>query len=335
MGSLIRASNLRGYHELVEMLGGDPAKLLTRFKIPVDVTEDDHAFLAYRNAGLLLEASARELNCPDFGLRLAKWQGLDILGPVAVIARSASTVLEALGAISQFLYLHSPALKLKAAAAETKGVLRFQYEILEAIRPQQCQSYELSLANGLGILRLLAGHQSTFTSVRFTHKQQAASSVYREIFSCPVYFEQSWCGFELTEELALQSIDSADAETRHLVAEYLEPQYMLGAARLSERVAELIRRLLPTGQCNANAISEHLAMHPRTLQRRLAEESTRYDLLLDKERRSQAERYLAQVDLRLNQITGLLGYAEQSTFNRSCKRWFGLTPMQFRQKMAE
>jgi hypothetical protein len=43
-------------------------------------------------------------------------------------------------------------------------------------------------------------------------------------------------------------------------------------ATLSDGVAELARRLLPTGQCSVDAIGEELAMHPRTLQRHLATE---------------------------------------------------------------
>ena len=32
----------------------------------------------------------------------------------------------------------------------------------------------------------------------------------------------------------------------------------------------------------------------------------------------------------VSQIAGLLGYTEQSTLNRSCRRWFGMTPRQYR-----
>ena len=43
-----------------------------------------------------------------------------------------------------------------------------------------------------------------------------------------------------------------------------------------------------------------------------------------------AARYLAEPMLHLSQVAGLLGYAEQSTLNRSCRRWFGMTPRQYR-----
>ena len=88
--------------------------------------------------------------------------------------------------------------------------------------------------------------------------------------------------------------------------------------------------MLPTGQCSAEVIADQLAMHPRTLQRRLAAEGVRCQDLIDRERRDQAARYLAEPGLYLSQITGLLGYSEQSALNRSCRRWFGKTPRKYR-----
>jgi AraC-like DNA-binding protein len=52
--------------------------------------------------------------------------------------------------------------------------------------------------------------------------------------------------------------------------------------------------------------------------------------LIDQERRDQAAKYLAEPGLQLSQIAGLLGYAEQSTLNRSVRRWFGQTPREYR-----
>ena len=76
-------------------------------------------------------------------------------------------------------------------------------------------------------------------------------------------------------------------------------------------------------------------MHPRTLQRRLAEEGIRCQDVIDEERRRQAVRYLAELRLSLGQVTGLLGFAEQSSLNRACLRWFGRTPRQYRASLSQ
>jgi AraC-like DNA-binding protein len=104
---------------------------------------------------------------------------------------------------------------------------------------------------------------------------------------------------------------------------------------VSEKVAELAHRLLPTGQCGVDAIASEFAIHPRTLQRRLAAEGRRCQEVIERERRALAARYLAEPGLPLSQIASLLGYAEQSALNRSCRRWFGKTPGQVRADAAK
>ena len=81
MGNLIRASSLRGYRDVVREFGGDPDPFLARYGIPADIGIEEDAFVPFNAYVHLLEASADELDCPDFGSRMAQWQGLDIFGP--------------------------------------------------------------------------------------------------------------------------------------------------------------------------------------------------------------------------------------------------------------
>jgi AraC-like DNA-binding protein len=322
MGSLIRATNLWGYCDLVRELGADPQPFLKRFQIPPGIEHQEDAFVSLGAFVRMLEASSAELNCPDFGLRLSRWQGLDILGPIAVIARNAQTLLGGLESIAQYLYVHSPALTLAVAPPTAGSNVKFSYEVNDlAIYP--LQGYELSMANAVRIIRLLGGSEACASGISFLHEQQGLGAAYSEALGCPVRFGQTWCGFEVPLRLTGRPIDSADPETRRIATKYLESQYLPSTAPLSERVAELARRLLPTGQCSAEVIADQLAMHPRTLQRRLATEGFRCQDLFERERRDQAARYLAEPQLFLSQIAGLLGYSEQSALNRSCRRWFG------------
>lgn len=330
MGSMVRATNLWGYDELVRELGGDPDDFLTRFQIPADIAHHEDAFISVESFVRMLETSATDLGCSDFGLRLSRWQGLDILGPVAVIARNAQTLLDGLAAIARYLYVHSPALTLTTLPHSAGTDLTFVLELTEPALPYAPQAYELSLANGVRMIRLLGGPDAVPSTVSFAHGQLGSEAQYRETFICPVLFEQSSCGFALPEVLANRLIDNADPETRRIAARYLESRYIPRTTSLSERVAELARRLLPTGRCTSEEIAEHLAMHRRTLQRRLADEGVSCHEIIERQRRDQAVKYLAEPGLHLSQIAGLLGYSEQSTFNRSCRRWFDRTPRQYR-----
>jgi AraC-like DNA-binding protein len=333
MGSLVRATAMWGYPELVRELGGDPDAFLARFHIPAGAEHQEDAFISVGSFIRMLEASADDLRCPDFGLRLSGWQGLEILGPIAVIARNAQTVLGGVEAIARFLYVHSPALKL-AVRQRTPTGIEFSYETTETGVPYMLQGYELSMGIAVRILRLLAGPEAAPRAISFLHERRGSDAAYRDALGCPVRFAQTWCGFELPAHLADRRIDNADPETRRIATKYLESTYLPGTAPLSDRVAELTRRLLPTGHCSADAIADELAMHPRTLQRRLATEGVRCQDIIERERRAHAARYLAEPGLHLSQIAGLLGYTEQSALNRSCRRWFGTTPRQYRQGLA-
>lgn len=334
MGSLIRSTGLWGYPDLVRELGGDPTPLLARFHLRPGVEREDDALVPLDAVLRILATTADELDCPDFGLRMVRWQGLGILGPVAVIARNSDTVQDGLGAIARYLYVHSPGLKLAAEPRDAGVGIRFVYEVVEPSAPDPRQGYELSMANVVLMLRLLGGPDARLNTMSFLHNQMGPTATYAETFDCPVRFAQEWCGFEIPADLAARPIDSADPETRRIATKYLEANYVPATARMSERVAELTRRLLPTGHCTAEAIAEQLGIHERTLRRQLTAEGTGCQEVIDHERRTLAAKYLADPRLQFGQISALLGYAEQSTLNRACRRWFDKTPREYRSASA-
>ncbi len=327
VGSVLRASALNGYQRLVRELGGDPEDLLSRYDIPVGIEHQPDAFIPFVAYTGLLEVTAEELRCPDFGLRLVPLRGLAFAGPVAVIARNSETVLEALEAAARYMYVHTPALNVTIDFTGTHG--RAVYELTEPLDHYPLQAMEASLGSSVRFGQMLtdAGVQHT---VSLTHAQHSSDDAYREAYRCPVLFGQSWCGFEAPLAAATMRVREADPEASRIIAKFLEANYLPPAAPLSERVAERVRQLLATGLCGVDAIADQLAMHPRTLQRRLAIEGVTCQDVIDRERRSKAERYLAVADLHLGQIASLLGYTEQSAFNRSCRRWFGKTPREYR-----
>ncbi len=80
-------------------------------------------------------------------------------------------------------------------------------------------------------------------------------------------------------------------------------------------------------------VAKQLNMQQRTLQRRLASQGLIFETLVDEQRRALAQRHLNELGLPFTHIAGLLGYVDQSTLNRSCRRWFGATPKEIRNSM--
>lgn len=76
------------------------------------------------------------------------------------------------------------------------------------------------------------------------------------------------------------------------------------------------------------AASEHVSS--RTLIRRLKDEGTTYQQLLDEVRQELACWLLLQTDLPIEAIADRLGYEDTSNFSRTFRRWQGMTPREFR-----
>src|SRR5271170_1831864 len=90
---IVRADALRNFTGVVTSLGGDALSLLRKARIDPAILENRNAVISYRAMVQLLERAALELQCPDFGMRLALAQeGVKVLGPLDVAMRNSRTV---------------------------------------------------------------------------------------------------------------------------------------------------------------------------------------------------------------------------------------------------
>jgi hypothetical protein len=110
MPTLVRAPAIQGYQGLVGDLGGQPTRLLRQAGIDPADLDRLPAFISFESMIELLERSAVELDCPDFGLRLAERQDIGILGTLAVAMRYSATVGEAARCGAKYLHVHNAAI---------------------------------------------------------------------------------------------------------------------------------------------------------------------------------------------------------------------------------
>ncbi len=320
--SLIRATSLLGYPELVRELGRDPAPLLAKAHISMRALSSQDAFVSYRSVIVALEAAAAATGAADFGRRLALRQGLEILGPVGVAARTAATVGAALQAVDQYMSVYSPALSATVDPQPTERFARFRWRLVADRPPPHRQAAELGLGVSLRVFGLLAGADFTPAAVYLRHDPLTRAADYQRYFGCRVRFGADEDGFLFPRSVLARPLAS-DSAVHDVVSDYLNSIVVPMDDQGVEPVRLLIHRMLATGGLSIDLIAGHLALHPRTLQRQLAEQGTSYAGLVDDVRRSETERYLHETDLPLAQVARILGYSEQSVLSRSCQRWFG------------
>lgn len=328
--TMVRASGLSGYRELVGELGGDPDALLRRLRIPNGVADDPQAFLSYRSLIRLLEWSARELDCPDFGLQLSTRQDLGILGPLGVAVRNCDNLGEAMQTASRYMFVHSPAIAFTPQLSERSGRVRLVFQILLERLGRAVQVTELSVGLAARTVALLAEQPRTLAGVRFSHERVAPLRSYEAHFGAPVEFGAEESAIELELSALTLPIHDASVELRELAEDYLQLHHEDPQTPLSTRVRMVIQRSLGTGSSSCNDVAAAFALHPRTLQRQLRAEGTTFERLKDEARAELARTYLANPELPMSQVAALLDYSEQSALSRSCRRWFNETPRQLR-----
>ena len=97
-----------------------------------------------------------------------------------------------------------------------------------------------------------------------------------------------------------------------------------------EVVRELIRTRLVSGQPRLEDLEMTAGFSPRTLQRRLAEAGTSFQILLDDVRTELACTRLEESRKAISEIATDLGYARVAAFSKSFRRWTGVSPSEYR-----
>ena len=90
-----------------------------------------------------------------------------------------------------------------------------------------------------------------------------------------------------------------------------------------DKVGELVRTLLPSGNCTIETVAEHLSCDRRTVHRRLLECSTTFSAILDAERSDVMMRLVEDANRPLKELAGLLGFSAQSALARWFRGKFG------------
>ena len=98
---------------------------------------------------------------------------------------------------------------------------------------------------------------------------------------------------------------------------------------LVHRVNRQIAMRLPDGLPDQESIASDMAMSVRTLHRKLKEDDTSFQQLVQELRKSLAQQMLKDGQRSVSEVAFNLGYADHSAFSRAFKGWFGVTPHQF------
>ncbi|WP_448550286.1 AraC family transcriptional regulator ligand-binding domain-containing protein [Thalassotalea fusca] len=168
-------------------------------------------------------------------------------------------------------------------------------------------------------------------SVHFTHDCMTTVDEYQAFFGCPVHFNANFNGIKIHLSSLSLPLTTNNQEVLSILSRHAENKVnALRSSASLELISQYIVETLPERVPELNEVATFLGISVRQLQRQFQKEQTNLTQLIDSIRQRLALSYLSQTDHKLLYISAMLGYSEQSAFQRAFKRWFQVTPQEYR-----
>ena len=325
---LVSTLNLLGLKAAAEDLGIPIARELRSFGLGAEILEGFEGYISQTQLLNFIEYLADEYSCPHFGLLLAKHRPALGFGVLNQVIKTAPNLRAALEVGHKYL---STMTQATSWSLQVDGaVVRVVRIDLHPIPGRMQQMQMTSLGQYYRLLKALQGPDWSPEAVYFTQPQPAELQQFKRFFGAPVYFSQPFNGFQLRQADLTRSLETYDAELHALMCAHVENMGNRLEDSLPEQVTRLICQSLDTGRSSLVIIAQQMGLHPKALQRALADEGTTFKALLQRARLSTAEHFLLNSSIELTELAQLLGYSSLAAFSRGFSEATGLSPSVWR-----
>jgi len=326
----MRSQLVRPFLARVRAAGGDAPALLARLGLPADALDAAEVVLPLGAMVAFGDAAAVAAGDPFLGVHVAETLDRGTYGVVEFACRSAPTTREALRRIARYMALLNEIVFV--TFDEASGVVEQKVPGWPLCVGRQANEFFVAML--LHQARQLSGRPCIPEQVWLAHPLPADTAELRR-----AYGTARLEGGAGRNALAL-SAEELDAPLRSSDPQLLSILDKHAAGELASRggpnrflgqVRQLVQEALVAFGAPALAdTAGALRMSPRTFQRRLADEGTSWQALVDSVREATARSRVLDRSVPLGEIAYQCGYAELSAFLRAFKRWTGTSPTEMR-----
>ncbi len=185
----------------------------------------------------------------------------------------------------------------------------------------------------VSMARQLTLNQVQPSVIYFSHPCYEDQNSYQVFFNCPVIFNHDFSGLKIAQQALTLPLTKSDPLINQVLCQ--QADHLLNAMVEQspvESISQFISNQLPFGVPEIDDAANYLQISTRTLQRKLSDNQHTFTGLIDIIRHKLAISYLVHTDTKIIYITQMLGFSEQSAFQRAFKRWTKQTPKQYREQ---
>lgn len=269
---------------------------------------------------------------PGWGLRVGRRFDAAVHGPIGFASVSAATLGDCIAVFARYGYVRSPYYRVETERRGETFVLKIveTVEFPDDVRYPMLESLLLSFQALIETIFAAPIRQAEF---RLAMPAPDYAAQYEEAFHAPFVFGARCTEIALPARWLAIPSPMADPVTYTESVRKLEAL----AARLDgdpfvvARVEQLLRAR-PDGDVPLEEAARALGMSGRTLARKLQDAGTGYRELVEESLRERAVALLADETLTVAEVGSRLGYEDAANFGRAFRRWFSVSPGQYRRE---
>lgn len=308
------------------------APLLEAVGIDPNCRQNPNALVPLNATMKLFHDVGHALNDPEFGLNFAKSFKPGASGLAGLLLIHAPTVREALEQLAKLGGAHSPQLDAQFVVSDGGGKLKWTYP--PTITAPRLHFVSFAVAGVLRRLREGAGDDWRPRIVEFEHRAPDDLAPYVAVFGERVRFEAPAYVLSLDAGVLSRPLRNANPAVFALAVD-LAQRWMESERDVPDIVREVrhvIAGQLPNGAPSLDEVATNLHLTVSQLQWRLEQAGTSFERVLTGMRTDLASHLLSNTNKSITEIAFELGFTDPSTFSRAARRWFKVTPLDYRRK---
>ena len=335
MAGVISSVALAGCAELIAELGGSPESLAREVGLPPEALVQRDIQVRASQMVRLFELAAARCNARDFGLRLARRQGLQVLGPLWVLIRNAPSVRAALSDLAANFAFYTTSAVVRVEPTRDGAALSYETRVRRSVAHGSrgdTQAVELAMGIMALELRRVLGPRWNPVATQFRHSPPEDLRAHRALFGDLLLFDQDRNALHIDAAALKQPMAPSSGHVHQVLSRALRTATANDTPSEATRVELALRAMMLNAAFDLPAVARELGVRPRTLQQRLRDEGMTFQSVLDRVRLDLAEKYIAESTLSAAEIAELLGFADSSVFSRFMRVQTGTTPRALRRQ---
>lgn len=310
-----------------QLPGISVARVLARAGLPGDLAWSRDLSVDAMTWFAVLEALVQEAGDADQAMELGRDLATGPLPPALIAFAASPDIRTGLQRLALFKPLVAP---MRLAISETAESLVITLTAETGDQHLSAAVAKMEVAYLLSLLATFAARAVRPITVTLP-RGTPVTDRFRAFAGCAIIHAETMGLAIRAADAALPIISADTAIYRSVEAELLGRLRALSVAGgTADRLRRELRHALPSGQVSVETIASRLRVSPRSLQRRLKEEDTSFQAILDETRAELAIIYLRDRKLSAEETSHLLAFRDPNSFYRAFRDWTGMTPAEAR-----